>query len=105
MFMLWILSLLAGIVLGQRFRILILTPAILLTLLLTTGAGIARADSAWIIGLSAVMASACLQIGYLAGTGIRCLLVARARGSSTAIGSSMPAGRSLGERQSPNVVS
>lgn len=70
-----ILSLLVGMLLGQRFTVLILAPAILLTLLIAVGAGIARAEVPSTIGLTAAAAIACLQISYLLGAGIRHLMV------------------------------
>src|ERR1700689_1115182 len=42
-----IISLLAGMVLGQRFKVMILALAISITVLLAIGAPIARAGSAW----------------------------------------------------------
>ncbi len=74
--MLAVISLLVGMVLGRRFKVLVLVPAIALTLMLTIGTGIVRADALWAIVATAVATIASLQIGYLAGTGIRHLMVA-----------------------------
>jgi len=70
-----ILALLCGMVLGQRLKVLALAPASLVLLLLVIVIGIARADTFWHIGLMAAAGIGCLQIGYLAGIGIRHILV------------------------------
>jgi hypothetical protein len=88
-----VLSLLVGMVLGQRFKVLVLVPAIGLALLVTIVAGIARADALWPIVLMSAAVIASLQLGYLAGTGIRHLIVA-ARASrlrAGTLGTSLPA--------------
>jgi hypothetical protein len=71
-----IISSLAGLVLGQRFKVLILLPAICTAVVAATGAGVARGDSRWSIVLLAISVAVALQIGYLVGTGIRSLLAA-----------------------------
>jgi hypothetical protein len=70
-----IVSFLVGMVLGQRFKVLILLPAIALALIAVVGGGIARAEQVWSIALIAVGVIVALQIGYLIGTGIRALIV------------------------------
>jgi hypothetical protein len=91
-----ILTLLGGMALGQRFKLLVLAPAILLTLVLAVGAGVARADTPWRIGLTAAGLITSLQIGYLLGLGIRHVLIrARAkRMRAASFVSSLPTGRS-----------
>jgi hypothetical protein len=76
------ISLLVGMVLGQRFKVLVLMPTIAIALILVIGVGVARADTVWWIVLMAVAAATSLQIGYLVGIGIRHALVA-ARASRT----------------------
>jgi len=71
-----ILSLTAGMVLGQRFKVLILLPATGLAIIAATGAGMAHGDHGWSIVLLAIAVTVALQIGYLIGTGIRSLLAA-----------------------------
>ena len=71
MMILILFSLLAGLVLGQRFRILVLVPALMLALLAGVGSGVARADGIWWTALMAVAAATALQIGYLIGLVIR----------------------------------
>jgi hypothetical protein len=71
-----VISLLAGMVLGQRFKALVLIPAIAIGLVLTIGAGIVGADTFWSIVLMAAVTAASLQIGYFAGICIRRLMVA-----------------------------
>jgi len=74
-----IFTLLFGVALGQRFTILVLIPAILATLGVAIGLGIARTQGTGTIVLATVAAVACLQIGYLLGLGIRQLIEVRAR--------------------------
>jgi hypothetical protein len=79
------ISVLAGMVLGQRFKVLILVPAIVVALLVSVGFGITRGGTVWSISLMAAATAASVQIGYLVGIGIRhFLLVARASKSSAA---------------------
>jgi hypothetical protein len=66
-----ILAMLSGVVLGLRFRVLVLLPAICVLTLVTLGAGIANSSSAGNLLLAVVVAVAALQIGYLGGAVIR----------------------------------
>jgi hypothetical protein len=70
-----ILSLLAGLVLGQWFRVMVLVPAVALALLV--GIGMAHADGTWWTALMAAAAAAAVQIGYLIGLVIRHIPVIR----------------------------
>lgn len=70
-----IVSLLVGMVLGHRFKVLILVPAIFLAILFAVGSGVARAETAWTVVATAAIAACGLQIGYLFGTGIRRIMV------------------------------
>ncbi len=63
-----ILSLLLGAMLGHRFKVLILAPAIAVAAGVTIAIGIARAEDVWLIGLTVILVTVCLQIGYLCGT-------------------------------------
>ena len=71
-----LLALLVGAVLGQRFKVLVLLPAMALALGLTAADGLAQAEPFWQVLVTAVVAFTGLQLGYLAGTGIRHLMVA-----------------------------
>jgi hypothetical protein len=67
-------------VLGQRFKMLVLAPASLFMLLLGGIVGFARTGTLQDVVLSAAALIACLQCGYLLGLGIRHLsVVARAK--------------------------
>ena len=81
-----IIGLLVGIFLAQRFKVLVLAPV---------GAGIARANAVWALGLTAAVTIVGLQIGYLLGIGIRHLIVvARAsRLRAASLGGSLPTRR------------
>jgi hypothetical protein len=63
-----IFSLLLGMAMGQRFKVLILLPGIAVALV---GAGIAQAETAGPIVLLAAASIASLQIGYFAGIVLR----------------------------------
>lgn len=74
MMLLTLLTLLIGMLLGQRFTVLVLLPATLLTLIIGVGLGIADSERPGHIGLTILAAIACLQVSYLLGAGIRYLL-------------------------------
>ena len=74
-----LVSLLIGLVLAQRFKVLSLIPVILLTLLFALIAELSGANAAWSSALTAAAAIAGLQLGYFLGIGLRQLmLIARA---------------------------
>jgi hypothetical protein len=60
-----LVSLLVGAVLGMRFKVLILLPAIFATVLGILAVGISSAAGFSVIVLAMVLATACLQLGYL----------------------------------------
>jgi hypothetical protein len=59
---------LIGAVLGLRYKVLVLVPAIGCALLVTLVTGIARAEGAWAILAASAAVATVVQIGYLAGT-------------------------------------
>jgi len=67
MITLWIISLLVGAALGQRFKVMILMPVIAIVLVLVVATGVFLAQTAWVIVLMAATAATCLQIGYFVG--------------------------------------
>ncbi len=69
-----LISLLIGVVLGRRYTVLILAPAFMLTLVLAIGTGLAHTDAAWSIGSTTLVVIVGLQIGYLFGSGMQCVL-------------------------------
>jgi hypothetical protein len=71
-----LISLLLGMVLGQRFKVLALVPVIAVWLPVATGTGIVRYGEFGPTLLLAALAVAGLQIGYLAGVAIRFSLAA-----------------------------
>jgi hypothetical protein len=62
---------LIGAVLGMRFKVLILMPAIGFALVVVLAGGIAGGASLTATLIAAVLASICLQFGYLGGIGTR----------------------------------
>jgi hypothetical protein len=91
-----ILSLLCGMVLGQRFKMLILAPFSLLMLLVGIAMSLTHAATPQGLALNIVAPIVCLQCGYLLGLGIRQLSVlARAKQAPAAsVVSSLPVRRS-----------
>jgi hypothetical protein len=71
-----IISLLIGMVLAQRFKVLALVPAMAVVILLAIAAEVARGAGVWPTALVAVLAMVSVQIGYLAGMAVRSLLAA-----------------------------
>jgi hypothetical protein len=70
------ISLLLGMFLGRRFKVLILVPAILLILIATSAVSLARGDLSWTTILTGAVNLASLQIGYLIGLAVRHRLIA-----------------------------
>jgi hypothetical protein len=67
-----------GAVLGLRFKVFVLVPAIALSSAASWGVGIAHGNSFWSILLAMLFVMTALQVGYLAGIVIR-FGVAKAR--------------------------
>jgi hypothetical protein len=65
------IGLLVGMILGQRYKVLVLAPAIVLTLVVTAAAGLFRADGGWTIAAACVATVTALQLGYLLGGVLR----------------------------------
>jgi hypothetical protein len=70
-----IVSLLTGLALGQRFKVLVLVPAAVLAITLTIAAGLVQGEAFWPTTLIALAATVSMQIGYLLGLGIRSLML------------------------------
>jgi hypothetical protein len=65
------ISVLAGIALGLRYKVLILVPAITVAMLFAIIIGVAHADRFWSIVLATVILGTAVQFGYLAGIVMR----------------------------------
>jgi membrane protein DedA with SNARE-associated domain len=76
MMMLSMVSLLVGVVLGQRFKVIVLIPATAIVLVLAVATGVTPAQTAWSIILMVAAAATSMQIGYLIGIGVRHVLAA-----------------------------
>lgn len=72
-----IVSFLTGAALGQRFKVMVLMPAMLVVPGIWIVTGIAHAQSAWAIAFMVATATTCLQIGYIVGIGVRHILSTR----------------------------
>jgi hypothetical protein len=60
-------TLLLGAALSMRFKVLILVPAITLAFITVVTVGLAGGNGFFTIAIAAVLASGCLQLGYLFG--------------------------------------
>ena len=78
-----IISFLFGAVLGQRFTVVILVPAVAIVLVLSVGAGFAHPQAAWWTIRMAGVGAICLQCGYFAGIVARRFLEAEPSGGSS----------------------
>jgi hypothetical protein len=68
MMTLLIFSVLAGIILGIRLNVLVLIPAIGFALIAIAGTGATRGDPFGSIVFTMILATVCLQAGYLGGS-------------------------------------
>jgi hypothetical protein len=74
-----LVSLLIGLVLAQRFKVLSLIPVIVLTLVFAFAADLSGAKAAWTSALTAAITIASLQVGYVLGMALRqAILLTRA---------------------------
>lgn len=67
-------SFMVGAALAQRFKIMVLVPAVATVLTVAVGIGATNAYTAWSIVVTAVIAATSMQIGYLIGMSIHGLL-------------------------------
>src|SRR5882724_4115088 len=67
--MVWlsIVSLAVGAILAQRFKIMVLAPAILVVVVVAIGSGVAQSSGVWSTILMTATASVGIQIGYFLG--------------------------------------
>jgi hypothetical protein len=69
-----VISAVAGAVLGLRYKVLILVPAVMFAVMFAVIVGIARAESVLSVVLLTAAVGAAVQIGYLAGIVMRAVL-------------------------------
>ena len=62
-----IIHFLAGAALGLRFKVMILVPALTLTMLFAAMVGVRRGDKFWFIAVAMILLGTAIQVGYLAG--------------------------------------
>jgi hypothetical protein len=63
-----IIHVLAGAAVGMRFKVMILVPAVTLTMLFAAIIGVTRGDKFWSIAVSMILLGTAIQVGYLAAT-------------------------------------
>jgi len=90
MLMVGLLGMLAGAVLGMRFRVFILFPAMALACAVIAALGLFGNDGVWTAALAMTVAAAALQMGYFAGMITRTILAA-ARATAPRTASRLPA--------------
>jgi hypothetical protein len=74
------ISFVVGVVLGLKFKVLILVPAIGFAAAIISAGGVANGESIWHLTLAVAVAAISVQVGYLGGTVLRHILdAARAR--------------------------
>jgi hypothetical protein len=66
-------SFLAGTVLGLRFKLLVLLPAMLVAVLVAGAAAIGGNAGLWPLALMAIITVVSLQVGYLVGAVASCV--------------------------------
>ena len=89
---------LTGVLLGFRFKIFVLAPAALLTVLATIFSAIAHADGVLLTIAAIAVALLTLQLGFLCGSCLRHVLVARTAEPDTrsnGVGALQPADEKL----------
>jgi len=79
-----IIHFLAGAALGLRFKVMILVPALILTMLFAAIVGVTRDDQFWSIAVAMILLGTAIQVGYLAGILIRAK-IASVRAQRTAV--------------------
>jgi hypothetical protein len=87
-----LISLTIGIVLARNFKVLILAPAFMLTLVLAIGTVLGHTAAAWSIGSITLVIIIGLQVGYLLGSGMRhvMVLVRAGRSRSQSFANTLP---------------
>jgi hypothetical protein len=70
-----IISTLAGVALGLRYKVMILIPVAALVMMFAMIVGLARGDHFWSIFSATVISGTAIQLGYLAGISIRAAVV------------------------------
>jgi hypothetical protein len=85
MILLSTVSLLAGLLLAQRFRVMVLIPASVIVVGLAVGTGATHVYTVWSIILITAMAATSLQIGYLIGIGVRHFVMAAVSNRTSAL--------------------
>jgi hypothetical protein len=76
-----LIYLLIGLLLAQRFKVLVLVPALAVTIVLAVTLGYHSGYSGWQILIGTIEDVVCLQLGYLAGAGISHVLTTVFAGS------------------------
>jgi hypothetical protein len=61
----------AGAVLGLRYKVMVLVPAVMFSMLFAVIVGVARGDGFGTVVLMTVALPAAVQVGYLAGVAMR----------------------------------
>jgi hypothetical protein len=79
------ISFLIGVVVGQRFTVLVLVPAVAVVMFLPVGAAMVHPHAAWWIIRMAGTAAICLQCGYFTGLVLKHFLLPAPSGESSSL--------------------
>jgi general stress protein CsbA len=95
-----IIAVVAGAVLGTRYNVLILVPAVMFAMLFAVIIGVARGDGWWSLTLMTVLLGAAVQVGYVAGAALH--IVVEKAWAGLVGGRSNPELNTLGPQWSPS---
>jgi hypothetical protein len=70
-----LVGLLLGMLLAQRFTVLILIPVMLVSIILLVSIGLGRGEQLWMVAAATTLTVIALQIGYLIGMAVHHLVV------------------------------
>jgi len=94
-----IIAVVTGAVLGTRYTVLILVPAVMFAMLFAVMVGVARGDGLWSVTLTTVLLGAAVQVGYVAGAALH--IVVETAWAALVRGRSNPELNTFGPQWSP----
>ena len=77
MIILAVIGILVGAVLGLRFKVLVLIPAMCVELAIVLTGGIAGGNRLWWIALAMIVIATSTQVGFFTGSVVRSVMAAR----------------------------
>jgi hypothetical protein len=95
-----IIAVVAGAVIGTRYNVLILVPAVMFAMLFAVMAGVAPGGGFWSVTLMTVLLGTAVQVGYMAGAALH--IVVETAWVGLVRGRSNPELNTLGPQWSPS---